>query len=416
MMNFRKIALSILFSTLIWPLSGATPVKTLTLEQCIDMALNDGLSMQAGRLATEKADIMKGTVFDVDQTAVTFGQETGGGGPDNAVTVSQDFEFPTVYVARHKALKAEAELERSNLDVTKSEVVRDVTACYFALLHARKTLTLRRQQDSTYKEFMDIMDTKYANGEVSRLDQINAQRAYNLNSIELKKAVDDYEALLLTMAGLLNSEEAVAPADAELQPIAVDMLPETELDFASTPTGIQSRKQVQLSERNLALTRQGYMPGISLAATTQLFLKGFNPYHIDRQPFKEGSFLGFEVGVSVPLFFGAQRAKTRAARRDLELARNMMMQARQSTEAEYRNALNTFATAKRNLDYYATSAMPQADEIEKLSKASYEFGEIGYAEHIQNLESAMEIRMLNADAINEYNQIVIQLNFLQGKQ
>ena len=415
-MKFRKTIVSALFIAATCHVASYSQTLTLTLDECIEAALTDGLAMKAGRISADRADILKGTAFDVDQTAVTFGQETGGGGPDNAITVSQDFEFPTVYVARHKALKAEAELERSNLNVTRSEVVRDVTACYYSLLYTGRTLELRRKQDARYKEYMQTVDTKFANGEVGRLDQINAQRAYQLNDIELKKTLDAYNAQCAALAELLNSDMDVAPADTGLTPIASDIMPAAEIDFASTPRGEQSMNQIRLSERNLALTRQGYMPGISLAATTQLFLKGFNPYHVDRQPFKEGSFLGFEVGVSVPLFFGAQRAKTRAAAREVELARNMKIQAERTSATEYSNTLNSFATAKRNLDYYSRTAMPQADEIERLSEASYLHGEIGYAEHIQNLESAMEIRLLHAEAINEYNQTIIQLNFLQGKQ
>ncbi len=388
--------------------------RALTLDECIDLAMNRSRSIRAGIISAEMAETLKGTAFDVDKTAVTLGQETGGGGPDNAITVSQDFEFPTVYVSRHKALKAEAELERSNLDITRAEVVRDVTSCYYNMIYLLKTLTLREAQDSLYRSFMELVDTKFANGDVSRLDQINAQRAYQLNSIELRKARDNYFAQCETMAGLLDLDTAVMPAERELTPMDADVMP--SLDFAATPQGEQSRLQVSLSERNLALARQGYLPGISLSATTQMFLKGFNPYHVNREPFKAGNFLGFEVGVTVPLFFGAQKAKTKAARQELELARVMQMQAERSATSEYRTTLNNYVTAKRNVDYYRQTAMPQAEEIERLSSASYNLGDIGYAEHIQNMESAMEIRLLHADAVNEYNQTIIQLNFLQGKR
>ncbi|MCM1504872.1 MAG: TolC family protein [Muribaculum sp.] len=413
-MNIIKTALLATVLASISPLASSSQSQALTLEECLELAMNRSRSIRAGIITAEKAETLKGTAFDVEKTAVSLGQETGGGGPENAITVSQDFEFPTVYVARHKALKAEAELERSNLAVTRATVVRDVTSCYYNMLHALKTLTLREMQDSLYRSFVKLVDIKYAAGDISRLDQINVQRAYQLNSLALKKAGDEYFALCEAMAQLLDSEKAIIPADTELTIMQADVQP--TLDFAATPRGEQSRRQVSLSERNLALTRQGYMPGISLSAYTQMFLKGFNPYHVSREPFKAGNFLGFEVGVTVPLFFGAQKAKTRAARQEVELAHIMQTQAERSATSEYRTALNSYVTAKRNVDYYRLTAMPQAEEIEHLSETSYRLGEIEFAEHIRNMESAMEIRLLHADAINEYNQIIIQLNFLQGKQ
>ena len=118
--------------------------------------------------------------------------------------------------------------------------------------------------------------------------------------------------------------------------------------------------------------------------------------------------------MTVPLFFGAQRARTRAAKRDLELARTAQVQAETELKREYRNSLDRYATAKSSLDYYATTALSRAEEIEKLSSEALSRGEIDYNEHVANVENAIEIRIEHANAVNEYNQCVIQLKYLQG--
>lgn len=416
-LNGQRTAKSIIYSAIVitaLPLTVSAQTKKLTLEECIDMALNNGLSMKSGRIAVQRADDLKGTAFDPGQTAVTLGQETGGGGPDNAITVSQDFEFPTVYVARHKALKAEADLERSNLNMTRNESVRDVTSCYYETVYAGHIMRLCEVQDSILRQNLNAINIKHSQGSAGRLEQINAEHTCRKSAIELKKAKDNYKAQLLSLQDILQSPVEVVPADNEFNAIPFDVMPTAVVDFSATPQGELTRNQVTLSERNLSVARQEFMPGLTVAATTQLFIKGFNPYHVDRQRFKEGNFLGFEVGVTVPLFFGAQRARTRAAKRDLELAKTAQVQAETELKREYRNSLDRYATAKSSLDYYATTALSRAEEIEKLSSEALSRGEIDYNEHVANVENAIEIRIEHANAVNEYNQCVIQLKYLQG--
>ena len=54
-------------------------------------------------------------------------------------------------------------------------------------------------------------------------------------------------------------------------------------------------------------------------------------------------------------------------------------------------------------------------EIRRLSCLEYEAGEISYAEHIQNLTSAIAEEIENAKAIDALNQALISLNFIKGQ-
>lgn len=84
-------------------------------------------------------------------------------------------------------------------------------------------------------------------------------------------------------------------------------------------------------------------------------------------------------------------------------------------QKQYRTFLNDYYKAKDALDYYRTAGIQQADDISRISQISYEKGEINYIEYIQNLKSAVEIQLQFANAVNDYNQAVILLNYLQGK-
>lgn len=402
----------ILVSLLAASVTVGVSAETLTLDECLRIALDGNRQVKAGLLSSEKAEILRGTSFDLDKTEVSLGQETGGGGPENGLTVSQDFEFPTVYVARRKAFNAEAALERSNLREKRNEVRRDVTSSYCRAVYLRQYSSIRAAQDSLYREFARIEDARYRNGEISRLDMINARRTYEQNRMELEQSREAYQAECRVLAGLLNTDMPLEPS---LQTPELDAgVGEPVLDFGSTPQGETYTRRVELGRRSLSLARQELMPGFSVSAVTQVFMKGFNPYHVDRERFK-GDFLGFEVGVRIPLVFGSQKARIRAAKLDVAIAETMREQAEADAKTDYQNSLNEYLRARRNLDYYTGHGMADADEMERLSQVSYRLGEISQSEHIRNMEAVMEMRLGHADAVNQCNQSIIKLNYLKGK-
>ena len=183
MKTFKYIILIICISAL--PLLLSAQEKTLTLQKCISMALDNNLDMKAGTVSVGKARDLQGTAFDMEKTSVTLSQDpTSGGSPDNGIKVSQSFEFPTVYAARRKYLKAETAAAQSRLAVTRNEVIRNVSSYYYTLLHQRRTIEILQAQDSVYGRFVSLASAKRKAGETGNLELINAERIYNENRIE----------------------------------------------------------------------------------------------------------------------------------------------------------------------------------------------------------------------------------------
>jgi cobalt-zinc-cadmium resistance protein CzcA len=66
------------------------------------------------------------------------------------------------------------------------------------------------------------------------------------------------------------------------------------------------------------------------------------------------------------------------------------------------------------VNYYESSGLQQADQILRITQFSYKKGEIGYVEYIQNLTQALSIKSGYLDILNQYNQTIINVNFLTG--
>ncbi|MBD5252854.1 MAG: TolC family protein [Bacteroides sp.] len=391
--------------------AAAQQPANLTLDECLHRAGTFSPVVRAGSVAVEKARIMQGTAFDPDMTEVSLTQETTtGDSPDNGVNFTQAFDFPTLYVARHKALKAETALAGRTLDSQKAQVEREVTSLYYTMLHARNRVKLLALTDSTFTSLLNLTSSRYTNGEVSRLDVINARQLAAACRADYHDAVDSYYLLTLKMQNLLGAECPVEPAAADTLS-ALPLPAAGEYSFATTVRGREADAGVELSRRNLSVARNEFAPSISLSATTRCLIKSFNPYDVEREAFK-GHFMKFEVGVGVPLFFGARRARARAAARDLTMARLDRESAETEAVNEYLAARSEMLTAAHNLEYHTTTGASEADELERLATVSYTLGEINEIELIQYLQSVSDMRSRHADAIERYNQSVINLKYL----
>lgn len=402
------------FSGCCLELSAQNVIKSL--DECIRSAMDNNLTLKSGRIAIEKAKDLQGTAINIGKTNFSISQDpVSGGSPDNSLSVSQSFEFPTVYATRLGLLKAETDLEKSRFEVSANELVKEVSSAYYLLLYAKENLHILQEQDSLYNRFLHIASAKFQSGETNRLEMINAERLAGENKIELQKAATDVRNIQLLFQKWLNTDVTIEPRENGL-PVADFIFPAGGLDISQTPLHRVYENQLKVNTRDLSLQKQQLLPEFGFLLRNQLLLRGFNPYNMERERFDKGNFMGFEAGVSIPLFFGEQRAKIKAAKREMQLTQVQRENEMLYLQKEYQTVLNEYYKAKTSLDYYMETGNRQADEIKRLSQLSYEKGEIGYVEYIQNLKTAVEIRMQHANAVNTYNQTVILLNFLQGNK
>lgn len=386
-----------------------------SLEECLDMASSSNPLLLAGEKSVEKASSLTATAFDAPNTAVELSQDaTDGGGMENGLKFSQEFEFPTLYVAKRKALKAEYSLSEAAFDVKKTEIYGEITSTYYSAVRAESRLKRIKSLLAEYEYFVDIARKRHLAGETSMLELLNAERMVDKATLDCRDAETEFRALSLRLRELTGSTEPILPSETVL-PLLELRAKDEEINPENTVQGALLRAELLLTQKNVDVARQDFMPGFFVAATSQLLIKSFNPYNVERPRFQKGNFMGFQVGVTVPLFFGAKKARLSAAKRDVEIARYNMEAANDRLKREYAVALDEYETSRVNLAFYEEKGLKQAREMVRLSQVSYELGEIDYMEYIRNVETAAEIELEYIDIVDRCNQAVIKLNNLKGK-
>lgn len=393
---------------------ASIPGEKMTLQQCFQLADRQNLALQSGRKAVEKAQVMQGTAWDLDKTEIAFSQNPASSGDtDNGLTFSQSIEFPTVYTARRNQLKAETQAEKSRLNVTSQQLRLEIANVYYAMLYQTHRLQILQQQDSVIQRYCDVAAKRYKAGEARQLEFLSADRMRNDNRLEMTKVKNEAENLQTALMALLNTTTPVVPAADNLV-ISQRSPMNAAFNYQQTADAQYQKDLISALDQEVKCAKTGYAPSLSLALRSQLLIDSWDPYHINRQRFTEGNFFGFEVTVGVPIFFGATKAKVKAAQKDREMAQMAMQQEQREKERDYKQGYNRLQNAIKRMEYYSGENMAKAKDIERLSTLEYENGEISYVEYASALQEAIDMRLKQAEVVNEYNEAVLALMALNN--
>lgn len=393
---------------------ASIPGEKMTLQQCFQLADRQNLALQSGRKAVEKAQVMQGTAWNLDKTEIAFSQNPASSGDtDNGLTFSQSIEFPTVYTARRNQLKAETQAEKSRLNVTSQQLRLEIANVYYAMLYQTHRLQILLQQDSVIQRYCDVAGKRYKAGEARQLEFLSADRMRNDNRLKMTKVKNEAENLQTALMALLNTTTPVVPAADNLV-ISQRSPMNAAFNYQQTADAQYQKDLISALDQEVKCAKTGYAPSLSLALRSQLLIDSWDPYHINRQRFTEGNFFGFEVTVGVPLFYGATKAKVKAAQKDREMAQMAMQQEQREKERDYQQGYRRLQNASQCMEYYSGENLVKAKDIERLSTLEYENGEISYVEYASALQEAIDMRLKQAEVVNEYNEAVLALMALNN--
>ena len=396
------------------PQTVLSQTRKVSLQECINMALEKNPQMQVANKSVERAKALQGTAWEIDKTELSLSQDpTSGGSPDNALSLSQSIEFPTYYIARHKQLKAETQAERRKAALVRLSLENEVKAAYYQAVYQAERLRVLESQDSLLAQYRTLAEKRYKAGETRQLELLSAERLQRENKMEVLAAHNELETAQLLLSRLVGSVETVEPKEDSLLPLDWK---QASYNYSQTPDGQYSADRLKASEQAVRVAKNGFAPSLSLSLRNQLVISSWNPYDQDRSRFDGGNFMGFEVGVGIPLFYGATRAKVKAARKEREMIALEIKEQEQLRQQEYLSALSRMNAAYVRYTYYNEEGRERSDKMAEQGLLEYSQGEISYLEYMNVLQESIDLRLKRASALNDYNQCVLVMEKLCGRQ
>jgi cobalt-zinc-cadmium resistance protein CzcA len=396
-----------------------SPASFQSLDEAIQVAIQNNPTLKAADLQTQQERALKGASWNLSKTnfSLTHGQYSSIYDNDNQFNISQSIEFPTVYANQNKLAKARMEASEWRKNATQNELVQQVKATWYILWFEKSKRQLLLEQDSIYQRFVRAAGLRYQTGESNLLEKATAESQVAEIKAMLQQNQSDIEIYQTQLQTLLNLESPIDITLGNLKARESSVLLDTQ-GIANNPTLAWFRQQMEVAEREKSVEKSRLLPDLTVGYFNQS-LNGPNQ-DLDGNPVTFTSsdrFTGFQVGIAIPIFGAkSQGSVIKAAELKKQENEARLQAVTNELQGRLRSLIQQYQKFQTSIDYYEQNALPQAELILKQAQKGFENGEIGYVEYIQGLNRALTVRFNYLDILNQYNQTIIQIEFISGVQ
>lgn len=406
----------LLLTSYIFPqYAKAQKPKSVDLKQAVQMAIDSNLAIRSSAYSVDVQKALKGASWDIPKTNID-GQNGQFNSylKDNSFSVSQSFAFPSVYINQNKL--ANANIKSSEWLHTNSmlEIATQVKQVYRQLSYLYSKQKLLAYQDSLFSGFLRAAELRATTGETNKLEMITARS----QSLEIKNQLKQVSADLLIfnrkLQTLLNTKFVLYPVDTVLK--RADFFPVIDsVSFAINPSLAYMQQQVEVSRLEKKLEQSRMIPDFSIGYFSQT-LKGTQDVNGIPRTFGAGDrFTGVQAGIAIPLWFKPYSAKTKAAGLKEKVAQTNSEYYLKSLSGSYQSLIGEYNKYSNSVNYYEKQAIPEANLIIQQANLSYKAGAMDYLDYIVTLNRALSIKQNYLDALNNYNQTIVNIEFITGK-
>lgn len=394
--------------------------RTLTLEECLRIGIENNLSLAGSRNELRKAKhlLSENRAKLLPQVSAVAGfndnfnppvSVTDGSAYGNPYNVTKTLQYnasaglqlqmplynQTVYTAIDIA-RTMNELNRLSYEKAREDLILQISKMYYLGQNTVEQLALIQENRVRLQELRDITQAFFDNGMAMEVDV----KRVNINLENLQVQYDNAKSMLVQQLNLLKyvmdypAEEEIA-----LTPVNPEQVESVSL------TGLRSdlyelqllESQEKLAGQQKELIRQGYLPSLSLTGSWMYSAytdKARHWFHSGPSNHWYPS-SGLGLTLRVPIFDGLdKRARIRKARIDEENARLNYENMRKNMETQYLNATNDLMNNQRNFQKQKDNYL--------LAEEVYQVTTDRYREGIASMTEVLQDEMRMSEAQNNY--------------
>lgn len=369
------------------------------LDSLIAKGIENNKNVKALQLQVDQAKATINTAYSFDKTSIYYNYDQNNLASNNeplkVFGVQQNFAFPTVYGAHKNVLQSEYDKEVSNLALQKNQVAHSIASVYNQIVFLQHQQKLYIYLDSLYQNFSKASDRRFELGETNYLEKITAQAKFRQINTKLIQLEKDKKGFYEKLQSIVQSEEKIVVKNAELkEEINVSTTNNKEL-YSSYYENI-----TEIYKKQIAFQKQQALPDLNVE-----YFQGNNSG-------LSSSLYGFQVGVSIPLFYNGNVAKNRVAKLALQSWESQKENEMLKLDAYLAQQHQTLEKYQDGITYYNLYGKKLAEEIFKVADRSYKQGEIDFFQYIMSLENATSIQMDYLETLLQYNLTQLNLQYI----
>jgi heavy metal efflux system protein len=410
----NKMLLNLFILLIISILPISLFAQELTLAKALELAWQNNRTLKAGMYEIEISRTLQKSAFEVGKTNLAWlAGQYNSLNFDNNFTISQSLPFPTAITKQRELYRAQTQSNELKYQITKNELAYQIKTAYYFWQYFGAKQKLLQKSDSLYADFVRASALRFKTGEGTLLEQTTAESQaleIKLQLAQNQASIAIYETQLQT---LIHSNQKIQLTDNQLVKKDLTIAENTD-PINQNPLLTYLKQQILVSEKNIAVEKSRLLPDLSLSYFNQSLIGTQNLNGQDRFFGGNYRFQGFQIGLALPIWAKAQRARVQASQIQEKLAETQVELAQKTLQGEFEQATQEYLKFKAGLEFYEQNALKNADLILSQAQKAYQKGEIGYLEYSQALHRVLSIQDNYLNILNAHNQAVIKLEFLAG--
>jgi cobalt-zinc-cadmium resistance protein CzcA len=393
-------------------LNNVNAQEKIDLKTAVDLALKNNRTVKNETLKAEYSQKLIKTANNFNKATLSteFGQ-INSIYTDTRFGLSQSFSFPTIYSNQKKLLNEEWKTSVLSISLKEAEVKKAVNQLFYSILILQEKEKLLIEADSIYNNFQEKAELRFKAGESNVLESATAKTQRGAIFLQLKALQEEIELAKLQFQLVLNTENRMEPmAITPLMPILYSL---DNLNIANHPLLQISNQQKNIASANTKLEKSRFLPELNLG----YFNASISGTGADNQYYPRSKRFGSAfVGIGIPVFTSAQKARVNASVLSEKIAENNYQIQKSSIETDYLSAISRFKTYKETLIYFEESSLPEAKKIRQSSYSQFINGEINYLEWVMLNNQVFMLQNNHLDLIRGLNETIIQINYLNNQE
>ncbi len=368
----------------------------LNLQQLRQIALENNKQLKAYELKSKEAQAILKTSFSIPKTALSYGTDENNIAENNhplkVWAVGQEFAFPTLYTAQRNANEFFSSMAQTKYELEKNRIYKEVSISYYQCVFINRKINIYRQLDSVYTDLLKQFERRHELKDASRLEYLNIKSKKNEVSYLQMELDADYLKSYRQLKMLINND-----SDFTL-PIIMEVLTQGEMGSDSVLIYNLLQQKNTYAESLVKVEQNKVLPEFSVN-----YFIGSNSYENAK------NYQGFEVGVSIPVFYKSYRNTIKSAK----LAYDAQKYFSETEMDEVKQKMQELNSDKLKYDMkikqYQETDLPLAEEIKRTAIKAYQLKEIDFMRLANSLESAFKIESDYYESINNYNKALLEI-------
>lgn len=307
------------------------------------------------------------------------------------LVVSQSFDFPTLYAARHSSGKLQKEVVDRQYQVERRELLLSAKNLCLDLIMLNKQQAMLSLRKKNAGDLLTLFDERLKQGDAGVLDinkikmeLMNVQTEVAQNNAAHRTALQK----LLAMNGNLPIEFSASEYPQTKAPVGYDELYD---EVVATDATLQmADASARAAEKNVSVQRQNWLPKLEVGYRRNT--------SIDEKS------NGFLIGGSLPLF--SNRKKNKIARAQAVSARLRLDDVRLQTEADVQSRYNELRQLDEAMRAYDVTLM--TNTLSLLKEAVTE-GQISVIDYYTEADNVYNKLMAYYEVENRYQKLLAEI-------